>query len=101
MLLQKLSFLDQDWNSVIVVLLFNLFDTLGKYIPTNQRINSKTSILIGIYVIRLGLLVVFILAGNGAEELRMDWLYFGSIVVYGFSNGLFMNILMLGASGSV
>lgn len=100
MLMKQVYGLDMTWNPVILVLLYNIFDTVGKYLGVLRIGFAKRKISL-IVLFRLVFFATFLLNVQNKYELSFltsDWFFIINIAFFALSNGyLTTAIFILGS----
>ena len=75
------------WYQIMVILLFNIFDTVGRFLGGKLNISHKMTINLGL--LRLVFVPLTILIGlKNPVQLDQDWLKLINLILFALSNGL-------------
>ena len=88
-LFQKpLDFTNFSWTVVIICSIFNVFDTLGKYLPFIKSLLQSKNLLITL-ILRMFFFVAFIwpVIDKNVVLLSQPWFFLMMIALFGLSNG--------------
>lgn len=92
-LFQKpLDWTNFSWTIVIICALFNVFDTIGKYLPYIRSL-LKTKILSGVLLLRFYFFIAFIwpVVNQDVPLLSLSWFFLIMITLFGLSNGFIIS----------
>lgn len=82
--------LDEGWSAVIIILIYNIFDTLGKFL-SYLKLGYTKIIIIFCVLLRFLLFIIFILRIYFGNFIENDVLGIICVVLFAFSNGYYIS----------
>ncbi len=93
---KQIEGLDPAWASTLLVLTFNIFDSVGKYIAEFQNIYNGASTVILVLGRSLFFLTFLVMVGDpSALIVGADWFAFINMAVFALTNGFCTSCVMI------
>lgn len=89
----KSSNVSDDWWSLILFTVFNVTDTIGKFLPSVRQYLNLDSLLLG-SVIRVSFIPLFVICVS-PDIISWDWLQAIIVAIFGVSNGYLGTVAMM------
>jgi len=98
MLAFTINSLDENWQVLLMVTTFNIFDTIGRWSSSFRSLYNRTMSVVVVFFRFIGIGVFCLLAFKvtfGYEFMSAYWLCFVNIAVFGLTNGFATGTLLI------